>query len=258
MTEAPHNDTPALADEARRRFLKRAGLTAGFSLFAGSALAAGLPKALDEATSSERRWGILVDAGKCPEGCTACVDACFEEMGIEGPRVGDNHSRPDQDSQWIRKVSLKNEDTGHALALPVMCQHCTYPPCVDVCPTGASFKRADGIVLVDRHVCIGCRYCIMACPYKARCFVHEAIHDQEPYMPRGKGTAEGCTMCVHRIDHGMKPACVVACHEEGAGAMTFGDTNDPESAIAGKLRDNTTSAIRADLGTEPGIRYMGI
>ena len=88
-----------------------------------------------------------------------------------------------------------------------MCQHCEDPPCVDVCPTGASFKRADGIVLVDRHICIGCRYCMMACPYEARNFVHEDITGQKLYAPRGKGTAEACTMCVHRVDAGRsRPA----------------------------------------------------
>ena len=76
----------------------------------------------------------------------------------------------------------------------MMCQHCEQPPCVDVCPTGASFKRADGIVLVDKHICIGCRYCMMACPYKARSFVHEALDDQMPDAPRGKGTVESCTL----------------------------------------------------------------
>ena len=113
-----------------------------------------------------------------------------------------------------------------------MCQHCAKPPCVDVCPTGASFKRADGIVLVDKHICIGCRYCMMACPYKARSFVHEPIDDQKPNAPRGKGTVEGCTLCVDRIDAGRMPACVEACASEAGGAMMFGDLNDPESEIS--------------------------
>ena len=104
------------------------------------------------------------------------------------------------DSQWIRKIEIKEIRTGRTQSLPMMCQHCAEPPCVDVCPTGASFKRADGIVLVDRHICIGCRYCVMACPYKARSFVHEPLTDQKPDVPRGKGCVEGCTLCVHRVD----------------------------------------------------------
>ena len=109
------------------------------------------------------------------------------------------------DSQWIRKVELKDLRSGETHSAPVMCQHCDHPPCVDVCPTGASFKRADGIVLVDRHICIGCRYCMMACPYKARSFVHEAVTDQKPDVPRGKGCVESCTLCVHRIDRDQIP-----------------------------------------------------
>ena len=102
---------------------------------------------------------------------------------------------------------------------------------MDVCPTGASFKRADGIVLVDKHICIGCRYCMMACPYKARSFVHEDTTDQKPYAPRGKGTVESCTLCVHRVDAGRIPACVEACSKDGNMAMVFGDLKDPYSCL---------------------------
>ena len=130
--------------------------------------------------------------------------------GLEG------HPSPTS-AQWIRKVEIKEIKTGRTASLPVMCQHCAEPPCVDVCPTGASFKRADGIVLVDRHTCIGCRYCMMACPYKARSFVHEELHDQLPDVPRGKGCVESCTLCVHRVDKGQTPACVESCP---TGAMT--------------------------------------
>jgi molybdopterin-containing oxidoreductase family iron-sulfur binding subunit len=139
-----------------------------------------------------------------------------------------------------------------------MCQHCESPPCVDVCPTGASFKRADGIVLVDRHICIGCRYCMMACPYKARSLVHEPITGQKPHAPRGKGCVESCTLCVHRVDQGQTPACVEACNAKGKQAMWFGDLNDPSSEIARRLRELPSSQIRADLGLNTGVRYQGI
>jgi Fe-S-cluster-containing dehydrogenase component len=128
----------------------------------------------------------------------------------------------------------------------MMCQHCAEPPCVDVCPTGASFKRADGIVLVDRHSCIGCRYCMMACPYKARSFVHEPLADQQPDVPRGKGCVESCTLCVHRIDRGERvTACAEACSKAGHGAILFGDLNDPDSEISRRLREvRSTAAAR--------------
>jgi molybdopterin-containing oxidoreductase family iron-sulfur binding subunit len=140
-----------------------------------------------------------------------------------------------------------------------MCQHCADPPCVDVCPTGASFKRADGIVLVDRHSCIGCRYCVMACPYKARSFVHEPLADQKPDVPRGKGCVESCTLCVHRIDRGDKTtACAEACAKAGHGAIVFGDLNDPASEISQRIRVATSTQLRADLHLDPGVRYQGL
>lgn len=201
----------------------------------------------EEAASRLQRWGVLVDISKCRD-CDVCVTACRTENGWYG------HDRPASDPQWIRKVTIKDNQTGYVESLPVPCQHCAEPPCVDVCPTGASFKRADGIVLVDKHICIGCRYCMMACPYKARSFIHEDTHDQKPYAPRGKGTVESCTLCVHRVDRGEKPACVEACGE----AMTFGDLNDPASDIQRRLKAGPSSALRADLALNPGVRYQGL
>ena len=111
-------------------------------------------------------------------------------------------------SQWIRKVTLRDPRSGAHREAPVMCQHCAEPPCVDVCPTGASFKRADGIVLVDKHICIGCRYCMMACPLQGALLRARDHEDQKPWAPRGKGTVEGCTMCVapHRRRPRSPPA----------------------------------------------------
>ena len=159
------------------------------------------------------------------------------------------------DSQWIRKIEIRDVGSGRELSLPMMCQHCEHPPCVDVCPTKASFKRADGIVLVDRHLCIGCRYCMMACPYKARSFVHEPLHDQNPDVPRGKGTVEACTLCVHRVDQGLQPACAEACPNK---AILFGDLNDTDSEISIKIRSVASVQVRADLGLNTGIRYQGL
>ena len=197
------------------------------------------------------RWGLLIDTTKCASGCNDCVKACNTENGLSGG------TQP-TDAQWIRKVELKSIKTGRTASLPVMCQHCAEPPCVDVCPTGASFKRADGIVLVDRHSCIGCRYCVMACPYKARSFVHEPLANQKADVPRGKGCVEGCTLCVHRIDKGQGPACVEACTMAGHEAMLFGDLNDPASEISRRVRALATTQLRADLRLDPGVRYQGL
>jgi len=204
------------------------------------------------AANPKVRWGMLIDTTKCAAGCTDCVTACNTENGLPGT------TRP-TDPQWIRKIEIKQIATGRVSSAPVMCQHCAEPPCVDVCPTGASFKRADGIVLVDRHSCIGCRYCVMACPYKARSFVHEDVVDQKPDVPRGKGCVEGCTLCVHRIDQGNPTtACAEACAKAGHGAILFGDLNDAASEIARRVREIHTTQLRADLKLDPGVRYHGI
>lgn len=205
----------------------------------------------EEAATNLQRWGMLIDISKCSD-CDACVTACHEENGVTG------HNRPATDPQWIRKVTLKDNQTGYVQTLPVMCQHCEEPPCVDVCPTGASFKRADGIVLVDKHICIGCRYCMMACPYKARSFVHEDTSNQKSYAPRGKGTVESCTLCVHRVDAGRTPACVEACNKDGHKAMIFGDLKDPQSDIAKRLSSSASTQLRPDLNLNTGVRYQGI
>jgi molybdopterin-containing oxidoreductase family iron-sulfur binding subunit len=208
------------------------------------------PRAAGEPASKLVRWGMLVDTTKCATGCDACVTACNKENGID-EKVAD----PAQRSQWIRKIDLKDPKNGREHSLPMMCQHCAEPPCVDVCPTGASMKRADGIVLVDRHICIGCRYCMMACPYKARSFVHQPLTSQNPEVPRGLGCVESCTFCVQRVDRGQSPACVEACPEK---AMVFGDLEDPNSEVARQIAQKATTQVRADLRLNTGVRYQGI
>jgi tetrathionate reductase subunit B len=238
---------------SRRRFLGSTAAIAGLAVAPGVILhEVGNAKPADQAVSGKVRWGMLIDTDKCAEGCDACVQACDEEHGLSG------FDRPATDAQWIRKVTLKDKQTGHVSTLPLLCLHCEYPPCVDVCPTGASFRRDDGIVLVDKHICIGCRYCMMACPYKARSFVHETLQDQKPYSPRGKGTVESCTFCVHRVDNDETPACVEACTKEDHDAMLFGDLNDPSSEISKSLKRHTSRQIRADLDLNTAVRYRGI
>jgi tetrathionate reductase subunit B len=234
-------------DPDRRSFLSSMAAAAGVTLAPGVILygitrpSPATARALDAAASSDVRWGMLIDLNRCDSGCNECVTACGRENGLQG------HDRPATDAQWIRKVEVRNPGTGASKSLPVMCQHCAEPPCVDVCPTGSSFKRADGIVLVDKHTCIGCRYCMMACPYKARSFIHEALEDQKPHAPRGKGTVESCTMCVHRIDADRMPACVEACSHTGGGAMLFGDLNDPDSEISQRVAKYASQQIRDTL-----------
>ena len=236
-----------------RRSLLKSLVGLGATVLApGVTLYAFGPAAEAAPASATKRWGLLIDISKCPSGCDLCVSACREENGWKST------GHAETDAQWIRKVTLRDPANGKTREVPVMCQHCASPPCVDVCPTGASFKRADGIVLVDKHICIGCRYCMMACPYKARSFVHDEHDDQKTVAPRGKGTVEGCTFCVDRIDAGRTPACVEACAIKGGAAMTFGDLNDPNSDISKAIQAAASSQIRADLGLDPGVRYRNL
>ena len=248
MSESMHSSEQSSLED-RREFLKAGALVAGVTLGSG-VLFYGVAhsRAPEEGASSTQRWGMLIDTTKCGDGCNDCVTACNTENGLDG-KTGP------QDPQWIRKVDIRDLRTGYVQSLPMLCQHCENPPCVDVCPTAASMKRADGIVLVDRHACIGCRYCMMACPYKARSFVAAALTDQHPEVPRGKGCVESCTLCVHRVDKGRLPACVEACPKH---AMLFGNLNDPNSMISKRIASIPTTQVRADLGLDTGVRYHGI
>ena len=247
-------------EQARREFLGLgAKAAAGLTLAPGVVLyTVAQAKPDDQPVSSVNRWGMLIDTTKCANGCDACVTACEKENGW-GSSGSEKYSSASQKPQWIRKVELRHKETGKTHSLPMMCQHCEKPPCVDVCPTGASFKREDGVVLVDRHICIGCRYCMMSCPYKARSFQHEALTNQSANAPRGKGCVESCTLCVNKIDAGDgTTACAEACAAAGHEAIIFGDLKDPESEIAKRLKEYSSTAIRADLGLNPGVRYQGI
>jgi len=251
MTDPRNTDSDAI-DETRRAFLKAGAAAAVVTLAPGVTLySTRATAAVTGPATGEKRWGMLIDANAPAGVWDIAVEACKTEQGWGG---GDAETDP----QWIRKVTVRNPKTGASATLPVMCQHCEFPPCVDVCPTGASMKRADGIVLVDKHICIGCRYCMMACPYSCRSFVHEDVHGQKPHMPRGKGTVEACTLCVHRVDAGRDPACVEAVNKAGSDAMLFGDLNDPNSDISRAVAKYVTQRIRQDLGVEPGVHYRGI
>ncbi|MCL4425766.1 MAG: 4Fe-4S dicluster domain-containing protein [Firmicutes bacterium] len=125
--------------------------------------------------------------------------------------------------------------------LPVLCNHCEESPCVQVCPVGASYRREDGVVLVDQDKCIGCGYCVEACPYDAR------------YVNPFTGLADKCTFCQPRIDSGLEPACVHNCMGQ---ARIFGDLNDPNSAVAKLVSSNSVQTLKGNLGTEPHVFYI--
>ncbi len=203
-----------------------------------------------------RKWGMVIDVNKCRKGCTACLDACKQENNIAQP--GDKR----WDVHWIRKVTVKDKGDENAQEKPVvlLCNHCDKPPCAQVCPVQATTKRPDGIVIVDYHRCIGCRYCVISCPYNARYFNFKEAEEwsNKGYPRRTHGVAEACNMCAPRLDVNRMPACVEACEATGAGAIAVGDLNDPESNVSKQITENSVKRIRADLGTEPKVHYIGL
>jgi len=243
----------------RRKFLKT-----GSAVVAGTAGASGLPllsgctpqaASADEALAG-RRWGMVIDLTKCRPDCTACLDACRTENNVAF------HGDERWDVYWLRKVTLESTEVGESADKPVLllCNHCDDPPCAQVCPVQATYKRADGIVVVDYHRCIGCRYCMIACPYNARFFNFKESPDwpNKDYPKRSHGVAESCTFCSHLVDEGEQPACVATCEREGARALVFGDLNDPESEVSRLVASASVKRIREDWGTEPKVYYLGL
>ena len=239
----------------RRHFLVKSASALTMTFIVPSLLSANAQakKPLDQKVTDEKSWGMHIDVDKCVDGCTACVDACNEENGLTG------FGRPETDSQWIRKIKIKDKTTDKITTMPMLCQHCENPPCCDVCPTGASFKRVDGIVMVNQHTCIGCRYCMMACPFKARSFVHETLTTQNTNAPRGKGCVESCNLCVNKIDHGSETtACEDACTKAGHNAITFGDLKDSNSKVRLAIESNSPRRLRDDLNLKQKVFYSNI
>ncbi|NQT13564.1 MAG: 4Fe-4S dicluster domain-containing protein [Planctomycetes bacterium] len=213
-------------------------------------------------SSSDTKWGMVIDLTKCQSDCTACIDACHEENNVG--HSGD----PRWDIHWIRKVTIDKKEeeertADSAKSVLLLCNHCDEPPCAQVCPVQATYKREDGIVVVDHHRCIGCRYCMIACPYNARFFnfTDNEFKDYggEPPNPdhpkRSHGVAEACTLCAHRLDRGEEPKCVEVCPN---GALAVGNLKDPTSDVSEMIASTPTKRIREGLGTEPKVYYIGL
>jgi len=217
------------------------------------------------ANPARKRWGMLIDTKKCAkdQGCTRCLQACDRAHNI--PSI----ANPAHEIKWIWEQpfadlfsSYQTEYLGSARKqqpTPVMCNHCDDPSCVRVCPTGATWKREeDGLVMMDWHRCIGCRYCMAACPYGSRSFnwedprPHIAALNAE-YPTRTKGVVEKCTFCSERLAKGQMPSCVEACPEK---ALVFGDLNDSQSEIRTLLASQYTLRRKPELGTGPNIYYV--
>lgn len=217
------------ASISRRTFLRGIPvITAAAAVAPAPAIAAG---------GDKHHWAMLIDVRKCI-GCQACTVACIQENAV--PEGGFRTMV----STYSVKVTDGDQPAGTYM-LPRTCNHCEEPPCVPVCPVGATFKRDDGIVVVDSDRCVGCAYCVQACPYDAR-FINHATNK-----------ADKCTFCAHRVEAGLLPACVETCV---GGARIFGDLNDPKGELRRRLdaAKAELKVLKPELGTKPNVFYIGL
>jgi Fe-S-cluster-containing dehydrogenase component len=210
-----------------------------------------------------KNWAMIVDLAACTEkdGCKDCIEACNRIHNV--PHFTD----PKRQIRWIWNSSYEElfpEQSAQVRPelrkrkILALCNHCENPPCVAVCPTEATFKRADGIVMMDYHRCIGCRYCMAACPYGARSFNWQdprpLIQDVDiNYPTRTKGVVEKCNFCEERLARGLIPACVEACKEKG---LVFGDLNNKDSEVSKVLSKRYAMQRKPELGTRPKVFYL--
>ena len=224
---------------------------------AGNDPAAAAPTGYDP---TDHWYGMGVDVDKCI-GCNRCVEACKTENGVpEEPFFfrtwierysihADGEVKVECISTKTPEQRLAEQDQPvdpsvlRTFFVPKLCNQCAHPPCVQVCPVGATFQTKDGVVLVDEKRCIGCRYCIQACPYGAR------------YLNPVTKTADKCTFCYHRITKGLLPACVEVCPTE---ARIFGDLKGKADRLVRFQRKNKISVLKPDLNTEPKVLYANL
>jgi Fe-S-cluster-containing dehydrogenase component len=213
--------------------------------------------------AKERSWGMAIDLRKCV-GCNACTVACVAENALPPGIV----YRP------IIKEEIGTYPNVSKINMPKPCMQCDNPPCTKVCPVGATFKNDEGIVEMDYEACIGCRYCMTACPYEHRMFDYGEYfttdtpgiqpYDKRPSFEYSQGWTRSdghspvgnvrkCTFCHHRLKEGLLPQCVTTCI---GGANYFGDLNDPDSIIAKVVSRPNVSVLKKEEGTKPKVFYI--
>jgi len=224
------------------------------------------------------RWGMVIDLDKCV-GCQACSVACKEENNV--PHGSPEEQRLNREIYWHKVIAATNGRYPQVSTqvIPMPCMHCDHAPCVTVCPAKATYRREDGIVIQNFRRCLGCKYCMVACPYGARSFNYKEQEEEEyhhldsppdrsvwgqwPYPTRTHGVVEKCTFCFHRIDKGLKegkkigkdvvPACVEACP---ANARAFGDLDDTGSEVSRLLATRRPIRLREELDTKCKVYYL--
>ena len=243
---------------SRRNFIKKSAVAAAGTLAVSSLVEpfTAIILATDPPTDGGPWWGIGIDISKCI-GCGMCANACKVEnkvpvepfyfrtwveqytvfndgtLKIESPNGG-------VDGQ---DQSVNDEDIFKTFFVPKMCNHCAKSPCTQVCPVGATFESPEGVALVDEKYCIGCAYCVQACPYGCR------------YIHPEKKTADKCTLCYHRIQKGIDPACMEICPTS---ARIYGDLNDKDSEIVRFMKENNTHVLKPHMNTGSKLFYNAL
>jgi Fe-S-cluster-containing dehydrogenase component len=240
----------------RRTFVRKLSFLATAGTVVGTFFRNAAARAAELYDPSKHYYGMGIQINKCI-GCGRCVEACKEENVVP--------KDPFYFRTWVERYVIKKDgsvvvqnidgrisaggevfsekDIMRSFFVPKLCNQCDNPPCVQVCPVGATFKTEDGVVLVDDNRCIGCRYCIQACPYGAR------------YLHPERETADKCTFCYHRITKGMLPACVEVCPTQ---ARIFGDVRSSASPLTRFRRMNKLHVLKPSLNTEPKVSYSDL
>ncbi len=265
----------------RRQFLKIAGISSilGFGASVASATHTIWQKGLEPPQIEPskdglvaKRWAMVVDMSKfkTDEDFKKVIDACHHTHNVPDFRNPDGSVDKKLEIKWIWQEPYERtfpgsdnrymEEKIKNMPFLVLCNHCENPPCVRVCPTKATFKLANGITMQDMHRCIGCRFCMAACPYGSRSFnwvdPRKGIKpefENKDYPTRTKGVVEKCTFCSERLQAGKMPACVEAAPK---GGMFFGDIEDPNSEVRKIVTGKLTVRRKPDLGTGPTVYYV--
>lgn len=241
----------------RRDFLRNGSLLAG-GLFLTSAMKpfGALLYATETGINAKHWYGMAIDIEKCI-GCGNCAKACKVENNVP--------EDPFFFRTWVEQYTILNDRSVHITSknggidgarqdyrkeeifksffVPKMCNQCTHSPCTQVCPVGATFDSPEGVALVDQDYCIGCRYCVQACPYGCR------------YIHPEKKVVDKCTLCYHRITKGLLPACQEVCP---TGAKIFGDLKDPESELVKFMKDHDWQILKPHMNTKPKVVYNAL
>jgi tetrathionate reductase subunit B len=248
-------------EATRRRFLfesSRLLVLSGAAALAWDAVVEGQPQAAPNYAMTDHWWAMVIDVERCI-GCGQCVRACKTENDVP---LEEEYFRT-----WVERYVVTPDDMEHpqvdspnggydgfpelagmsgqvkTFFVPKLCNHCVDSPCVQVCPVGATFDSPDGVVLVDQERCLGCRYCVQACPYGCR------------YIDPRTNTVDKCTLCYHRITRGLTTACVEVCP---TGARMLGDLKNPQDPIHEFLRTHKVQVLKANLATNAKTYYNGL